>query len=139
MDIGYCWLTSYSTNFKNLTLQAAYNMSFFEHDDMTKAMNGLCDDLFIWVATYLYNFLMRSELAASKSIWIIHHGFILAQPGLPPILVGVASYWQSSPFKVFDPDEEASSLDLPAMTKTSSHGKKISMIEQLKVLHFFSF
>ncbi len=64
----------------------------------------------------------------------MHHGFTLAQPGLPPIVAGVSGNQRSSPFKAFDPKEAVPSLE-PPVTKTRSHGsKKITTIEQfLKV------
>jgi hypothetical protein len=118
------WSSFYNNNKEEIPiLQAAYEMSFENHDTMTQALNQLGNELVLRTATLPHNFVLLPGSSTQGKVLLLHHCFTVSEPGERPILVGVNGNRYSSPFKAFDPDDATVSLKPPTVV---AHKPRVS-------------
>jgi hypothetical protein len=135
------WSSFYNNNKEEIpTLQAAYEMSFENHDTMTQALNQLGDGLVLRTATLPHNFVLLPGSSAQGKVFLLHRCFTVSEPGERPILVGVNGNRYLSPFKAFDPDDATVSLKPPTVVarkpKVSTRSKPVAPHQPPDSKHF---
>jgi hypothetical protein len=131
------WSSFYNNNKEEIpTLQAAYEMSFKNHDTMTQALNQLGDELVLRTATLPHNFVLLPGSSTQGKVLLLHHWFTVSEPGV----VGVNGNHYSSPFKAFDPDDATVSLKPPTVVahkpRVSTRSKPVASHDPQVPKHF---
>jgi hypothetical protein len=104
------WSAFYHSNRQRIpTLQAKYEMTFANYNDMTQALGQIGDELVLRMATPPHNFIILPGSTVQGKILLLHHCFTVSETGECPILLD-GFYGDVGPDDATQPDTTQSNL-----------------------------